>query len=511
MNRQDYFKSILQISNSKIRTSAPKAGRPPRPLAEKLNPWEWTPPPDKSIAHRVLIFQYLQGLPLDETLCVGEDVKATYECLKKMVAEGSQAPLGPQPQREPGTFCPLLNCGSSGTTLRLLTGVLVGKNIPAKLMGNPDLDRRPMQPLIELLNSMGGTVEERWEGLAPGTQPRRVVIVGTHGALRNIFYRAAGPPSAQVKSALLLAAYCGGVEATIEEETPTRDHTERVLEYISPSFVRRGLGKVENTLKNLPHPNPPLTKGRGLPVDISKIPFPLVGEGQGEGPPPSNSLPRGEGGVETLSLPHPLLTKEGGIPGDISSAAFFIVLALLSKDRPLTLRKVGVNPTRMGLVRTLQTMGANIQVKHEEMSGPEPFSDIEIQPSSLKGILVSSNKISSMIDEIPILAVAALFAEGKTVIPNLSPLRTKESDRLAALAKELARTGACVQIQGDSLVIKGCQPQPAHFRTYGDHRLAMAFTILSLLLPKGSTIDNTGCVAKSLPDFYNILKNNLFL
>ncbi len=327
--------------------------------------------------------------------------------------------------------------------MRLLTGMLVGQNISARLIGNSDLDRRPMTKLIAALQEMGGNLKEVWE------DEKRQIVIGQHKGLRALhYYNESG--SAQIKSALLLAAHCGGVTATIEEPAPTRDHTERWIEYCIKS---------------------PL--------------IPLLQRGR---------------------------TMEGEIPGDISSAAFFIALAALSKDRPLTIHNVALNSTRLGFLRTLQRMGAEIRITHETFWGPEPVGKITVLPSKLKGVVVPSSEIPSMIDEIPILAVASLFAEGTTVIPSLGPLRGKESDRLQALATELQKCGARLTLEKETLQIQGkTKLHPANFNTYGDHRLAMSFTILGLLIPGTSPADPSDCVSKSLPNFYNILENNLFL
>jgi 3-phosphoshikimate 1-carboxyvinyltransferase len=332
-----------------------------------------------------------------------------------------------------------LDCGNSGTTMRLMSGLLAAQPFRSRLTGDPSLSRRPMRRVMEPLGLMGALLRTEGEGDRPP-----LIIDGTAN-LQGIEYRLP-VASAQVKSCVLLAGLMGRGETTVVQPVPTRDHTERMLE----SF--------------------------GVPVsrDGERI---TVRGGQ---------LPR---------------ARDFAIPGDISSAAFWLVAASAQRDAKLVLHDVGLNPTRTGILAVLRRMGAVIQETASHESG-EPFGSIEVRGEQLQGTTIGGGEIPNVIDEIPVLAVAGALASGSTVIRDASELRVKESDRLAVVAHHLAAMGADVTENPDGLVIRGGRPlHGARLDSHGDHRIAMAFAIAGLFAEGETVIENTECVETSYPGF----------
>lgn len=403
-------------------------------------------PGDKSISHRALLFGALaRGETLVEGFLPAEDCWSTAQCLAALgvglVQEGPTTlrvqGVGPEGLREPET---VLDAGNSGTTMRLLLGVLAGQPFYAVLSGDASLRRRPMGRVVEPLTRMGAQIWGRAGGqLAP------LSIRGTR-ELCGIEYRLP-VASAQVKSALLLAGLQAKGMTAVLEPSPSRDHTERLLAFFGVDVVRDGSW----------------VKLRG--------PATLVGQR-----------------VE--------------VPGDFSAAAFFLVAALLVPGSEIHLPGVGVNPTRTGLLDVLRAMGANITVEGVQQKGAEPVADLRAATSELRAIEVGGALIPRLIDEVPILAVAATQARGTTVIRDAAELAVKESNRLQAMATELGRLGAKIEATADGLIIEGpTKLRGAACDSHGDHRVAMALAVAGLIAEGETVVRGADCIAISYPGF----------
>ncbi len=412
---------------------------------------EVTLPGDKSISHRAIIFSALSsGTVIVSGLSSGEDNRRTAKMFELMgVTIKKKGPSdcviqgrGLHGLKEPQA---VLYAGNSGTTMRLMAGVLSGQPFFSVMSGDDSLNARPMQRVVAPLRLMGAQIQGRDDGsYAP------LAIKGGNLCAEDFAIPVA---SAQVKSALLLAGFYAQGTTVVREPVKSRDHTERMLQFL-------GVPVVVN----------------GTEVSIS-------------------------GGAEI---------KPGhiAIPGDISSAAFFIVAGLLAKDSAIVLRGVGVNPTRTGIIDILQNMGADIvMVNMREISG-EPVADIEVRTSRLKGIAIGGAIIPRLIDELPVIAVAAAFAEGTTVIRDASELRVKESDRIAALCAELKKLGAHVEEREDGMVIQGReQLSGAVCTSHGDHRVAMSLAVAGLGARGETVVEDCACIKTSFPQFMEKLKS----
>lgn len=416
-----------------------------------MNPITINIPGDKSISHRAVILGALaEGETEVHNLLLSEDVKSTVAAFQEMgvvahiknnVAfiqgcglQGLQAP-----QR-------VLDCGNSGTTMRLLMGLLAAQPFESELTGDASLNRRPMGRVMEPLRLMGAGFQEIHKN-----QSRIIKVLGKK--LKGIHYKSP-IASAQVKSALMLAGLYAEGETVIVEPVASRDHSERLFRLFGLSVASEGL-----VIRVCPASS---FAGRRLLV-----------------------------------------------PGDFSSAAFFIVAALIQKNTKteVLLKNVGINPLRTGLLTTLSEMGGLVEIQDPREISGEPVGDLLVRPSSLKGLVVPAARIPSMIDEIPILAVAAACAKGKSVIQGLSELRVKESDRLAAIHNELSKLGVLVKIHGDDLHIEGADSlKGGALRSYGDHRMAMALSVAGTVTDKPVSIDEVDCVATSFPNFFSLLK-----
>lgn len=411
-------------------------------------------PGDKSVSHRALILAALaDGESLVRGLGSGADVASSAACLRYLGVEVETTRNGEVVVRPPrGGLRPpsaTLDAGNSGTTMRLLAGVLAGQPFRSRLDGDVSLRRRPMRRVTEPLRWMGAEVFSERAGPDGGEETAPLVIRGPVPP-RPLAARAhtLSVASAQVKSCLLLAGLHAAGMTSVAEPFPSRDHTERMLRLFG-ARVR--------------------------------------------------SLPGAGAAVESEGRPN-LHPAEVDIPGDFSSAAFWIAVGLLVPGSELRLPGVGVNPTRTGLLQVLSRMGAGAHVVLENLreaaDGGEPTADITVralEPSrgtgpgrggaagGLTATRVSADEIPRLIDEIPVLAVVATQAEGRTVIEGAGELRVKESDRLAALCSQLARLGARVQADGDALIIEGPTPlRPADVDSGGDHRLALALAVAAL-------------------------------
>jgi 3-phosphoshikimate 1-carboxyvinyltransferase len=409
------------------------------------------PPGDKSITHRALL---LAGLGRRRSRLTGAltalDARSSAAVLRQLGAEVSPlhadraVVVRGRAWRPPADT---LHCGNSGTTARLMLGLLAGHRFEARLTGDASLRRRPMRRVTEPLARMGARiVEEDGDGL-----PLRI----RGGRLAPLDWTLP-VASAQLKSALLLAGLVGGVRVTLREPARSRDHTERLL---------RGLGA-------------PLVED-GLQVTLEAAP----------------GFVRAMPGLDLV------------IPGDVSSAAFLVAAALLAEGGELLVREVGVNPTRTGFLRAIARMGAKVAIEHPRTEGGERMADLRVGPAALEGVEVPAAAIPSLVDEVPILAVLASRARGETVFHSVGELRVKESDRLGLLAANLRAVGATAEVQGDDLFVRGTDAPPrGRVQTAGDHRLAMAFAVLGTLPGARVRLSERRSAAVSYPGFFDDLR-----
>jgi 3-phosphoshikimate 1-carboxyvinyltransferase len=406
-------------------------------------------PGDKSISHRsIMLGSLADGTTVVRGFLHGEDNHATLNAFRSMGVEISEAAdgvlsivgRGLHGLQEPGD---VLDCGNSGTTIRLMTGLLAGQRFFSVLTGDRYLRRRPMKRVLNPLATMGARIWGRGGGdLAP------LAIQGSplHGTSYD-----SPIASAQVKSALLLGGLYAEGETTVREPHLSRDHSERMLRYFG--------------------------------ADVR--PFP--------------------GGV-TLVPGRSLEGREVVVPGDISSAAFFLVAALITPGSELLIRNVGVNPTRSGIIDILRAMGGSIElVDPRELSG-EPVADLLVRSSRLQGIEIGGEVVPRAIDEFPVVSVAAACAEGTTTIRDARELRVKETDRIAAISAELGKLGARIAPREDGMEIEGgTLLHGGRVSSHGDHRIAMSMAVASLVARGEVTIDDTACTATSFPNFWELL------
>jgi len=407
-------------------------------------------PGDKSISHRsIMIGSLAEGTTMVHGFLQGEDNYATLKAFRSMgvqIDELTDGRLqisgnGLHGLREPGD---VIDCGNSGTTMRLLTGLLSGQSFFSVLTGDRYLRKRPMKRVVGPLSTMGARIWGRNGGeLAP------LAIQG--GGLNGVSFDSP-IASAQIKSALLLAGLYAKGETIVREPHLSRDHSERMLRYFG--------------------------------ADIR--PF--------------------SGGVTIAPQPR-LRAAEVFVPGDISSAAFFLVAALIVPDSELLIRNVGVNPTRSGIIDILQAMGGDITLTNpRELSG-EPVADLLVKSSQLKGIRIDGSLIPRAIDELPVVSVAAACAEGTTVIADARELRVKETDRIAAMTEELSKLGVSVQPQDDGMIVPGGATfSGGQIDSHGDHRIAMSMAVAALRATAEVQIDDTACTATSFPNFWKLLQ-----
>lgn len=406
-------------------------------------------PADKSIAHRSAILSALgTGTSHIHNFPRSADPQSTLDCMRTLgirahrnddgvLVVGGRGLRGLRPPDEP------LDCGNSGTTMRLLAGVLSGQRFGSVLTGDESLQQRPMERIADPLKAMGVRIS-----LVEGHAPIR--IRGTKTGLEGIEYRLP-IASAQVKSCVLLAGLYADGQTVVIEPTPSRDHTERML---------------------------------GLKV-------------------------REVGGVRRLEVEngHTIPATEWTVPGDFSAAAFFIVAASLVPDSDVHFEGVGLNPSRTALLEVLDGMGADIDVENERIVGREPVADITVRTAALSGVDVGGRLIPNLIDEIPILAVAAACAEGRTEIRDAAELRVKETDRLSAMAENLRALGADVNEREDGLIIDGNGPNllSTTVRSFGDHRVAMAMGVAGLVAHGTTSVADAECARVSFPGFWSEL------
>ncbi len=405
------------------------------------------PPGDKSISHRVLMVAALaRGKSELAGLLTGADVRSSARVLRQLGTKIStirDTAVQVSRSRLTAPRSPL-NCGNSGTTARLMLGILAGQRFAATLTGDASLRRRPMRRVTEPLKEMGADIKERGDGLP-------LTIRG--GKLRGITYTSP-VASAQVKSALLFAGLTGGVEVTIREPYRSRDHTERLLAHL-------GLG-------------------------IHERDGAIVFE-----PSPHSNIP----------------TFQLSVPGDISSAAFMVAAAVLAEAGELLVENVGVNPTRTGFLVVLERMGARVERINLRDAGGEPVADLVVRPAELRGTVVTAAEVPTLVDEVPVLAVLASRARGSTVFREVGELRVKESNRLELVAANLRAVGARAEARGNDLHVEGGEGPPrGRVETAKDHRLAMAFAVLGSVQGSDVKLSERKSVAISYPGFFEDLK-----
>jgi 3-phosphoshikimate 1-carboxyvinyltransferase len=410
---------------------------------------EVTVPGDKSISHRsIMLGSIATGTTSITNFLRGEDNFATMAAFRAMgvaIEDDGRTVIvrgaGLRGLQEPGD---VLDCGNSGTTMRLMTGLLSGQRFFSVLTGDQYLLKRPMKRVIEPLARMGAQINGRGNGtLAP------LAISGAQ--LQGIAYQSP-IASAQVKSALILAGLYADGTTTITEPTLSRDHSERMLRYF----------------------------GANLETGGSTVTL--------------------QGGQE-------LQGREICVPGDISSAAFLLVAALIVPGSELLIRNVGINPTRTGVIDILQAMGGDIMLQNQRELSGEPVADLLVRSSRLKGIEIGGDVVPRAIDELPAICVAAALAEGTTILRDARELRVKETDRIAAMAANLRLIGAgTIEETEDGMILQGVASLSGGTVTsFGDHRIAMSLSTAALACRDAVVVDDVCCVATSFPGFYDLL------
>ena len=409
-------------------------------------------PGDKSISHR---YAMLTGIANGDSeiynYSTGADCQSTLACLSQLGVqhefkeiEGRRLLIvhgaGLHGLQEPGS---ILDAGNSGSTMRMLSGILAGQSFTSSITGDESLVKRPMRRIMTPLAEMGARIEATNEQFAPLT------IQGSK--LQAIHYRVP-VASAQVKSCVLLAGLYAGGETILEEPVMTRDHTEIALKEL----------------------------GADIDVQIRRT---LI-----------------RGGTE-------LTGRQMVVPGDLSSAAFFLVAALIARDADLTVTNVGLNPTRASLLDVLRGMGANIKVLHIEQVNGELIGTLQVSTSQMKGGVIEGATTAALIDEIPALAVLGAISSNGLIVRDAGELRVKETDRIEAIADNLQSMGVSAKTTADSIEIPGRQRfRAAEIQSRGDHRIAMSFAIAALAADEESTIHDAEAASVSYPEFYETLK-----
>lgn len=407
-------------------------------------------PGDKSISHRAVMFGSLaEGEIQVEGFLEAEDCLNTILALQSLGIKIERISTnliihgkGLQGLQKPSD---VIDVGNSGTTIRLLLGILSAQKFESNITGDESIRRRPMKRVIEPLSQMGAKILASDGTYAP------LKVYGNPNLLPIRYLLPVA--SAQVKSAILLAGlWTSGVTSVIEP-LPTRDHTERMLNFLGAQIMKDDLS---------------ISITGGVPL-------------------------KGDRKIK--------------IPADISSAAFFMVAACIIKNAEIILLNVGINPTRVGIIDVLKKMGANIKLENQRVISGEPIADIIVKSSKLKGISIGQTMIPGLIDEIPILTVAACLAKGRTEIREANELRVKETDRIKSMVTELNKMGAKVIELEDGLIIDGVQGLTgAEVESYGDHRTAMSLAIAGLVAQGKTKINNVDCIHTSFPEFNKTLK-----
>jgi 3-phosphoshikimate 1-carboxyvinyltransferase len=406
-------------------------------------------PGDKSISHRAVMFGSIaEGKTTINGFLTGEDCLSTISCFKKLgvnieqdneqVTVNGKGISGLKPPSED------LYVGNSGTTIRLMLGILANTPFTSVLTGDESIAKRPMNRVTQPLKQMGAEIE--------GNESGNKVPLQIKGGKTKGFHYHSPIASAQVKSAIILAGLKGDGTTSVTEPLKSRDHTERMLEAFGAEV-----------------------KSDGLTVSI-------------------------HGGQE-------LKGTHIEVPGDISSAAFFLVAGAIIPNSTITLQKVGLNPTRTGILDVLNQMGAEISYQNINDEVSEPFGDLVIKTSSLKGTVIKGDLIPRLIDEIPIIALAATQAEGQTIIQDAQELRVKETDRIETVVNELKKIGADIEATEDGMIINGrTSLKGAPVQSHGDHRIGMMLSVASCIAEGETTLSNSEAIAVSYPTFYKQLE-----
>ncbi len=401
-----------------------------------------TVPGDKSISHRAVMLGALaDGTTKITGFLRGADCLSTIDCFRNMGIEidddGSSVIVHGKGLHGLSKPQKMLYTGNSGTTTRLLCGILSGQPFDTDITGDASICKRPMKRVREPLSLMGAQIDGDF-------CPLHI----TGGKLHGMDYKMT-VASAQVKTALILAGLYADGETIIHEKEKSRDHTELML--------------------------------KAMGADISV-----------------------DGNTITVRPGNSLKAQDIDVPGDISSAAFFMVLGAVMPDSCVTIKNVGINPTRTGIIDVFKAMGADMEITDERIVTGEKVADITVRTSALKGVEIGGDIIPRLIDELPVIAVAAVFAKGTTVIRDAHELKVKETNRIRAVVDEFKKCGIDITETEDGMIINGGNPiHGADFKTYGDHRMAMSLTILAQLADGNSTLDDSECVAVSYPDYFD--------
>lgn len=408
-----------------------------------------TIPGDKSISHRAIMLGAIaEGATEITNFLQGADCLSTIQCFRQMgiTIENTQDKVVIYGKGLRGLHKPdkMLDTGNSGTTTRLISGILAPQNFTTAITGDESIQRRPMDRIITPLEKMGASIiSTRRNCCVP------LLIEGRH--LKGIHYHSP-VASAQVKSAILLAGLYAAGETSVTEPNVSRNHTELMLRYFG---------------------------ARVSVLDTTAVVYPL----------------------------EMLAPQKIEVPGDISSAAYFMAAGALVPNSEILIKNVGLNPTRSGMIKVMKGMGANLTIENEHMAGCEPAGDIVVKSSSLKGVTIGGSLIPALIDELPIIAILAAFADGKTVIKDAQELKVKESNRIQAIVDNLSAMGASIVATDDGMIIEGGAPlHGANIDSRLDHRIAMSFTIASLAAQGDTKILGKECVNISYPGFYEDLE-----
>ena len=411
---------------------------------------ELTIPGDKSISHRSIMFGALaKGTTKVTGFLQGADCLSTISCFNKLgiEIENNKEEVLVHGKGLHGLITPseILDCGNSGTTTRLISGILAGQPFTTTLTGDASIQKRPMKRIIDPLTQMGANIRSLKDN---GCAPLEISKSTLHG----IHYHSK-VASAQVKSCILLAGlYADGI-TKVTEPYLSRNHTELMLQ------------------------------GFGANITSKDTTAAII---------PGNEL----------------FAQDIMVPGDISSAAYFISAALLVPNSEVLIKNVGINPTRDGILRVYKEMGANITLLNERTAGGEPVADLLVKSSSLKATTISGSVIPTLIDELPVIAVAACMASGTTIIKDAAELKVKESNRIGVMVENLSKMGAKVTETEDGMIIEGGYPlHGATIKTYDDHRIAMSFAIASLCSEGVTDILDANCVTISYPKFFEDLSS----
>ena len=409
-------------------------------------------PGDKSISHRaVMLGSIASGNTEIHHFLQGADCLSTISCFRRMGVEienrGNMVVVHGKGMRGLSAPSGMLDCGNSGTTMRLMSGILAAQPFPSTLTGDASIQKRPMKRIMEPLTQMGAHISSLREN---GCAPLRI----KPGKLHGIHYHTP-VASAQVKSAILLAGLYGDGPTKVTEPALSRNHTELMLRHFGAEIASEDVTAAVMPAKEL----------YGAKVEV---------------------------------------------PGDISSAAYFIAAALMVPGSEVLIRNVGVNPTRDGMIRVCQAMGADLALENVRGREAEPMADLLVRHSSLKGVEIGGEIIPALIDELPMIAAMACAAQGTTVIKDAAELKVKESNRIRIMVENLSAMGADIRETEDGMIIEGGRPlHGASVDSHLDHRIAMTFAVTSLIADGVTTIKDADCVRISYPGFYQDLSRLL--